>query len=70
VRKTNEAEVLKEGLKKAETDQASGQELLSKLEDEKVRWSVESDKLKVEVDMMPKYAVMTACFVTYLSQSP
>jgi hypothetical protein len=35
-----------------------------------VRWGVESDKLKVEVEMMPKHAAITSCFVTYLSQSP
>jgi predicted nuclease with TOPRIM domain len=69
-KKTNEAEILREELKKAEIAQASGQDLLSKLEDEKVRWSKESDKLKVEVELMPKNAVITSCFVTYLSQSP
>ena len=68
--KTNEAEVLKDELKKAEIAQTSGVDLLSKLEDEKVRWGIESDKLKVEVEMMPKHAAITACFVTYLSQSP
>ena len=35
-----------------------------------MRWGVESDKLKVEVEMMPKNAAITSCFVTYLSHCP
>jgi hypothetical protein len=38
---------LQEELQKAEKALSSGQELLEKLKDEKVRWEKDSDKLQV-----------------------
>jgi hypothetical protein len=49
VKQKNEEEVLKAELIKAQNNAASGQELLEKLKDEKVRWEMDSDKLKVDV---------------------
>ena len=62
--------MLKAGLIKAQNDAASGEELLEKLKDEKERGKIESDKLQVDVEMLPKYTAMTAAFLTYLSGSP
>lgn len=70
VRKTNEAEVLKKELQQAETALACGQDLLAKLQGERVRWERESEKLEVEVQLSPKYAALTACYITYLSDNP
>ena len=48
----------------------SGKELLGKLEGEKTRWSTDSDKLQVDVEMLPKSTALTAAFITYVSSSP
>ena len=70
MKKKNEEEVLKSELTKAQNNATSGQELLEKLKDEKVRWERDSDKLQVDVEMLPKYTAMTAAFLTYVSSSP
>lgn len=48
----------------------SGKELLEKLEGENQRWKADSDKLQVDVEMLPRSAALTACFLNYLSGSP
>lgn len=70
VRRKNEAEMLKGELVKVKNAMESGKELLGKLEGEKTRWETDSDKLQVDVEMLPRSAALTAAFLTYLPASP
>lgn len=61
---------MKADLKKAEETVAVAQNLLEKLKDEKVRWEVDKKNIEVELEMVPKYSILTASYITYLSEHP
>ncbi|OMJ92391.1 hypothetical protein SteCoe_4833 [Stentor coeruleus] len=66
-KRTSEAEKLKNELASAESTLSSAQELLGKLSGEKKRWEAQLKELKENLDLIPKYSMLSAGFSTYLS---
>ena len=66
-KRTSEAEKLKNELNSAEVTLSSAQELLTKLSGEKQRWEGQLKELKENLDLVPKYSMLSAGFTTYLS---
>ena len=69
-KRTSEAEKLKNELASAEGTLGSAQDLLGKLSGEKLRWEGQLKDLKENLALVPKYSMLSAGFVTYLSSYP
>lgn len=67
---TTEAAKLKIELEKAEETMSSAQNLVGKLENEFHRWNSQVAELQKQLDQLPKLALISAAFVTYLSSKP
>lgn len=67
---TTEAAKLKIELEKAEETMSSAQNLVGKLENEFHRWNSQVAELQKQLDHLPKLALLSAAFVTYLSSKP
>lgn len=67
---TTEAAKLKIELEKAEEIMGSAQNLVGKLENEFHRWNRQVGELQKQLDQLPKLALLSAAFVTYLSLKP
>ncbi|KAJ3052006.1 Cytoplasmic dynein 2 heavy chain 1 [Rhizophlyctis rosea] len=65
--KTREAEVLRNHLEHATTTMKAAQELLHKLSGEGKRWSAQYKEINEELGLLPRNALLSAAFVTYLA---
>ncbi|CCW60917.1 unnamed protein product [Phytomonas sp. EM1] len=65
-KKCKEAERLREKLKTAEGELERAEELLEKLSDEKTRWAQDIASLRMATESMPKRALISAAFMTYI----
>ena len=63
-----EVDDLKDSLEKAEKQLAAAEELLEKLTGEKDRWSRDATAIREKNKQMPKQALLSAAFLTYLAQ--
>lgn len=66
-KKIAEAELLKNELKKAEDTLKSAKSLLTKLDDERIRWQKDSESIASEFKEYPLNSLLAAAFVAYLS---
>ena len=57
-------------LQKAETTLTAALSLLGKLSGEKENWSSQSVALKADLLQLPKFAALSAAFITYLAAEP
>jgi dynein heavy chain 2, cytosolic len=65
--KTGEAQVLKNELERSQAILTTAKNLLSKLEDERVRWDGEYRNIEKETREYPVHSLIAAAFVGYLS---
>jgi dynein heavy chain 2, cytosolic len=68
-RKTQEAESLKFGLKKAEETLQAAQSLLGQLSGENERWRKQIGTLEQEMALVPSKSLLSAAYITYLGQA-
>lgn len=66
--KCKEAERLRGKLQSAEEELAKAQDLLDKLSGEKGRWAKDAEVIREDSNLMPKRALISAAFMTYLGQ--
>lgn len=65
--KTGEAQVLKNELERSQATLLTARNLLSKLEDERVRWDQDFKSIEKETREYPVSSLVAAAFITYLS---
>eukprot|EP01013_Petalomonas_cantuscygni_P031315 TRINITY_DN574_c0_g2_i2.p1 TRINITY_DN574_c0_g2~~TRINITY_DN574_c0_g2_i2.p1 ORF type:complete len:4342 (+),score=1501.02 TRINITY_DN574_c0_g2_i2:256-13281(+) len=64
---TAEAERLKANLEKAEGTLQAAEGLISKLSGEKTRWAATCDELTVQINQLPRLALLSGAYMTYLA---
>ena len=64
---TNEAQRLKVDLEKANETIEAAQNLVNKLEGEYSRWSTQLHGLDEQLEILPKLAILSSAFITYLA---
>lgn len=61
---------MKADLAKAQETVSTAKNLLNKLKDEKLRWESEKEAIRQELHLVPKYSVLSAGYITYMSEFP
>ncbi len=69
-KRTQESQLLKDGIAKSEKTLSAAQSLVGKLGDEKVRWQEQIERIHAQFAQMPFDALLSAGFITFLSEKP